>query len=469
MAEKFCDVAVIGAGTAGLAAERSARHNGAKTLLIDPEFIGTTCAHVGCMPSKLLIAAAHNAHEVAKSDIFGVKTGKVEIDGKAVMRRLRAERDKFTAATRKSFDRLPDGIMIRARACFTGLNSLALDNGDTISAKAIVIATGSSPFIPEPYQALGDVVLTSETIFEIDNLPESLAVVGGGTIGLELAQAMARLGVEVTLFERSDSIGSAGDEQITQDIHKVISRDLSLKLGVDVTPEKTSEGVRMRWTGASEGEQAYDKVLVAVGRPPNISGLNLKATGLVLNDKGLPEFDRQTMQCGDAPVFIAGDGNADVPLLHEASTEGAIAGRNAVAFPAVTSSRRTPFFSITFTDPPIAKLGIGPDETTVTGCASYEDQGRSKVEARADGHVRLYAEPKEGVLTGAVLFAPGADHMAHLLMLAIMHRVTASEMLEMPFYHPTLEEGLKSALRDICKATPVALPEDRDRSDPPGA
>lgn len=469
MVEQLCDVAIIGAGTAGLAAERSARHSGAKTLLIDPEFIGTTCAHVGCMPSKLLIAAAKNAHEVAKSEVFGVTTGEVKIDGKAVMQRLRAERDKFTAGTRKSFDRLPDGTMIRAKARFTGQTSLVLDNGDTISAKAIVIATGSSPLIPKPYQELGDLVLTSDTIFEIEDLPKSLAVVGGGTIGLELAQAMGRLGVDVTLFERSDSIGRAGDEQITQDIHKVISRDLTLKLGVDVTPEKVSNGVRMAWTGSSEGEQTFERVLVAVGRPPNISGLDLETTGLALDDKGMPEFDRRTMQCGDAPIFIVGDGNADVPLLHEASTEGAIAGRNAVAFPAVTTSRRTPFFSITFTDPPIAILGEGPEENTVIGCASYEDQGRSKVEARADGHVRLYAEPKEGILTGAVLFAPGADHMAHLLMLAIMHRITASEMLEMPFYHPTLEEGLKAALRDICKATPSSLPQDRDKNDPPGA
>ncbi|RKF18246.1 dihydrolipoyl dehydrogenase [Altericroceibacterium spongiae] len=468
MADHICDVAVIGAGTAGIAAERNARRHGAATLLIDPEFIGTTCASVGCMPSKLLIAAAENAYAAAQSDIFGIRTGDIAIDGKAVMQRLREERDKFTAGTRSRFEKLPRGTTIRARARFTAPTTLALDNGDTVSAKAVVIATGSSPMVPEPFAALGNDVLTSDTIFEIEDLPRSLAVIGGGTIGLELAQAMARLGVEVSLFDRAETLGKVQDQEILDALLDVLTRDMNVHLGVDVTPEKAAGGINISWKGKSTGHQLFEKVLVAVGRPPNLKDLDLAAAGVELDDRGRPLFDRTTMQCGEAPIFIAGDDNADAPLLHEAATEGAIAGRNAVAYPASIPSRRTPSFAITFTDPPLVLLGQEPGENTLTGFASYTDQGRAKVEARADGCIRLYAEPEEGVLTGAAMFAPGADHMAHLLMLAIMKRVSASQLLEMPFYHPTLEEGLRPALRDICGATPTPIPGDRDGREPPG-
>ena len=183
----------------------------------------------------------------------------------------------------------------------------------------------------------------------------------------------------------------------------------------------------------------------------------------------MPEFDRTTLQCGDAPVFMAGDANADAPVLHEASTEGSIAGRNAVAYPATDAPARAPSFAVTFTDPPMAVLGDPPGDDTVIGCASYTDQGRAKVEARAKGLVRLYATAGDGRLTGAELLCPGADHMAHLLAHAIQRGDTASDLLRLPFYHPTLEEGLKPALREICSTTPIDLPDDRDSGDAPGA
>ncbi|MXO66155.1 dihydrolipoyl dehydrogenase [Altericroceibacterium endophyticum] len=464
-----CDVAIIGAGTAGLAAERNARHNGATTRLIDPEFAGTVCASVGCMPSKLLIAAGDNAHNARKSDVFGVSTGDITIDGKAVMRRVREERDKFVAGTRHSIARLPDDVKIQAKARFISQTRLALDNGDEVQARTVVIATGSAPAIPEPFQGLGDLALTNQNIFEIEDLPRTLAVIGGGAIGLELAQAMARLGVEVSLFDRAETLGNAPSADVEASAGEVMGREIDLHLGVDVTATRDGDTARIDWSsGEDSGSAKFDRVLLALGRPPNVAELDLENADLELDDHGVPRFNRETMQCGDAPVFIAGDSNADVTLLHEASTEGAVAGRNAVAYPAIVSSCRTPFFAITFTDPPLAVIGDAGEESLI-GCASYEDQGRAKVEARADGCVRIFASAPHGTITGAALFAPGADHMAHLLMLAIMEGKTASELLEMPFYHPTLEEGLKPALRDICKVTPVPLPQDRDKGDPPGA
>jgi len=461
------DVAIIGAGTAGLAAERGARRAGARTLLIDEAFRGTLCANAGCMPSKLLIAAAGAAHRSRNTDVFGVKTGKVTVDGRAVMARLRHERDKFVAATRESFDDLPDGTCIKARARFTGPAELALDTGDTVRATAVIVATGSETVVPGPFESLGPLALSNESVFDLKDLPRSLAVIGGGAIGLELAQAMARLGVDTELFDRESSIGGAHHPDVRKSLERELGAEMPLHLGVDVTARRVGAQVRLSWTGASYGSRNFDRVLVATGRAPRIAGLCLEATGLELEETGLPRFDPDTLQCGDAPVFMAGDADACRPVLHEASDEGSVAGRNAVAYPAVRPAERTPAFTVTFTDPPLAVIGDPPGDETVTGGASYADQGRAKVEATAKGLVRLYADG-DGRLTGAELFCPGADHMAHLLAYAILRRDSASDLLGLPFYHPTLEEGLKSALRQICAQTPTELPTDRDSGNAPG-
>ncbi len=463
-----CDVAVIGAGTAGIAAERAARKAGASTLLIDPEFRGTLCANTGCMPSKLLIVAAHAAHAARHSNIFGVTTEAVVVDGAAVMNRLRQERDHFAAATRESFQDLPEGTAIIGKARFLVPGLLELQDGRRIQARTVVIATGSFPLIPEPFQDLGPRILTTETIFELPDLPSSLAVIGGGAIGLEVAQAMGRLGVAVTLFDTGTTLAKARCDKVHEALQTAVSRDVTLRLGCQTEAKAEEGGIRIRWSGAHEGEGIFSHVLVATGRPPNLEGLALDQSGLALDDHGTPLFNRQTLQCGDAPVFLAGDVDADVPFLHEASTEGAIAGHNAAIFPDVQPRSRSPEFAITFTDPPLASIGGAPQEGTICGRTDYSDQGRARVEARAEGILSIYAD-LQGRLIGADLCCPGAEHLSHLLAWGIQSGATASALLAMPFYHPTLEEGLKTALREICRQVSLPEPEGRDFGTPPGA
>lgn len=181
-ADLDCDVAVIGAGTAGLAAERAARRQGARTLLIDDRWAGTTCASVGCMPSKLLIVAGEAHHAVRRAGTFGIAVGSVSVDGAAVMARVRRERDQFVAATKEGFAKLPEGVAQQATARFVAPDRLQLSNGKTISARSVIIATGSYPLVPEPFDALGERALTNETIFELPDLPRSLAVIGTGPV-----------------------------------------------------------------------------------------------------------------------------------------------------------------------------------------------------------------------------------------------------------------------------------------------
>jgi len=465
-----CDVAVIGAGTAGLAAERAARRNGASTLLIDPHFSGTTCANVGCMPSKLLLAAAKQAEHVRRSDLFGIRVDGMTIDDAAVMRRVREERDRFAALTRKQIDKLDPSTRLTGRARFAGPTTLELDDGRRIEARAIVIATGSAPALPPPFEALGDRVLTNESLFELKQLPKRVAVVGTGSLGLEFAQALARLGVQVTLLGKETTLAKVRCPRVHRALLAILKRDMDVHLGVDVHPEQAAEGVRVRWSGkdAADGSVQVDYVVAALGRPPNLDDLALDKAQLALDKHGVPCHDRETMRCGDSAVFLAGDAAADLPLLHEASSDGAIAGRNAAAMPAKITVKRHVPLSITFTDPPVASIGQSEEEGAVTGTSDFDDQGRARVEGVNEGTLTLYAAAPEGKLIGADLVAPAGEHLAHLLAWAVETGCTASRLLELPFYHPTMEEGLKQALRSICAATPIALPADHDAGAPSG-
>jgi dihydrolipoamide dehydrogenase len=198
--------------------------------------------------------------------------------------------------------------------------------------------------------------------------------------------------------------------------------------------------------------ETFDYIIAATGRTPNVHNLGLEHTGIVLDAKGIPLYDRTTMQCGASAIFIAGDVNNDVPLLHEAADEGRIAGENAASYPDIRAGlRRTPL-AVVFTDPQIATVGARyaelPSSRYVTGIVSFEDQGRSRVMLRNRGLLHVYAEIGTGRLLGAEMTGPDAEHLAHLLAWAIQGKLTVHEALERPFYHPVVEEGLRTALRD---------------------
>jgi dihydrolipoamide dehydrogenase len=183
-----------------------------------------------------------------------------------------------------------------------------------------------------------------------------------------------------------------------------------------------------------------------------LQGLNVPSTGIPLDEHGIPHFDTTTLQCANAPIFMAGDVDGQRPVLHEASSQGAIAGRNAVMFPDVCPGKRAVPLSIMFTDPPLATIGAPPSDSTLVGVGSYADQGRAKIDACAAGVVRIYADGASGAITRAVLLGPGMDHIAHLFAWAVECRQTAADILKLPFYHPTLEEGLTHPLRQISES-----------------
>lgn len=459
-----CDVAVIGAGTAGLAAERKARDAGASTLIVDPEFSGTTCATVGCMPSKLLIAAATAAWQTRGADAFGLRTD-LKVDGPAVMRRLRALRDDFAAATRKSIDSIPLASRLIGHARFVDARTLAVGD-DRVRARAIVIATGARPNVPKMFDPVAAYVLTNETVFELADLPRSLAVIGGGPEGLELAQAMARLGVDVQVFDSGQSLAGLHTEDSVARIREILARDMPIHLGADLEVSNGREQAELRW---KDDSGSFDKVLVAAGRSPALEGLDLHLAGIPLDEHGTPTFDAETMQCGGSMIFIAGDANHDRAILHEATDEGTIAGANAASYPEIRRAERKLPLTMTFTHPAIATVGDMSNVVgRITATGSWSDQGRARVENEAEGFVTLHADREDGRLRGAFVFLHGGEHIAHYLSLAISMGMTASNMLDQPIYHPTLLEGLKAPLRKICEASGPTPPWSRSGGFQPG-
>jgi dihydrolipoamide dehydrogenase len=449
------DVAVIGAGTAGLAAYRAARAAGAATVLIEGGPYGTTCARVGCMPSKLLIAAAEAAHAALHAGSFGVRAEGVVIDGAAVMERVRRERDRFVGFVLDGVNAIQPSARLRGYARFTARDRLLVDDHTEVTFTRAVIATGSAPTIPAFLRALGDRVIVNDDVFEWRTLPRSIAVFGPGVVGLELGQALARLGVRVTMFGVGGGVGPFTDPVVRDYAAQTFAAELPLFADAkDVAVERKDDGVAITYRDV-DGKLvmiAVDYVIAATGRAPNLRSLDLPRAGVALDARGVPTFDRQTLQIDHSALFIAGDANADVPLLHEAADEGRIAGDNAARFPRVQPGARRSPLAIVFTDPQLATVGsrfaeLAPG-TFVTGAASFEDQGRSRVMLRNRGLLHVYADSTSGRLLGAELIGPDAEHLAHLIAWTHQLNLTVREVLELPFYHPVVAEGLRTALRD---------------------
>lgn len=461
---RHVDVAVIGAGTAGQNAFRQASKITKNIVIINDGFWTTTCATVGCMPSKLLIAAANRAHEAKYSDQFGIHS-EVRIDGKQVMARVQAERNRFANSVKKQVESWPADKKISGRA-HINKEGLIEVNDQIIKADKIIVATGSSPFIPSDWESkLGDTLLTSNTVFELSDLPLSMAVIGAGAIGLEIAQAMSRLGVAVTLFNHANRVAGLKDDAINKKAIDCLGGDLVMQLNTEVTDVGTiaNENGRLeafiKYTDKDDKQNLWEGeyVLVATGRRNNIEQLGIENLGVTLDDKNRPQnLDIHTGQIGELDAYIIGDANAHIPLLHVASDEGFSAG-NAVCKNNENAYIRAPAvpFSIIFCEPQITNVGMSLPEIEdsnleyVIGKVSFDNQGRSRVMGVNCGLLHIYSCKNTHTILGASMVGPDAEYIGHIIANAITNDLSVKNLLDMPFYHPTILEGLRTALRDV--------------------
>ena len=449
--KKEVDVAIIGAGSAGLYALSQVKKDTDSFLLINEGPYGTTCARVGCMPSKSLIRIAEYYHERAYFEKSGIHNSEqLTVSIPDVLKRVRKHRDILVEGNIKNITRLGDKVL-SGRAEFIDTHRLKVGD-DEIVAKKIIIATGSTPVVNPKWKAFKEHILTTDELFEQEDLPSTLGVLGLGVIGLELGQALSRLGIKVTAVHSKEFIGGLSDPEVNKNMLQLCEKEFDIWLGGGhAVLTKVEDKIKI---STDENEVLVDKVLVAIGRKPNLASLKLENLGIALDKRGMPRFDPQTMQVEDLPIYIAGDVNADRPLLHEAADEGRIAGHNVVK-DQKKFKRKVPL-AIVFTDPNIAFVGksykeIKDNSNILTASYDFKQQGRAFLINKNAGLCHLYVEKSEGKLVGAQMVAPGGEHLAHHLAWAMEQELTVYDMLALPFYHPTLEEGLYALLRDAVK------------------
>ncbi|HFA5824245.1 TPA: dihydrolipoyl dehydrogenase [Neisseria gonorrhoeae] len=454
------DIVVIGGGTAGMGAFRNARLHSDNVYLIENNVFGTTCARVGCMPSKLLIAAAEARHHALHTDPFGVHLDKdsIVVNGEEVMRRVKSERDRFVGFVVTDVEEWPADKRIMGSAKFIDEHTVQIDDHIQIAAKSFVIATGSRPVILPQWQSLGDRLIINDDVFSWDTLPKRVAVFGPGVIGLELGQALHRLGVKVEIFGLGGIIGGISDPVVSDEAKAVFGEELKLHLDAKTEVKLDADGnVEVHWEQDGEkGVFVAEYMLAAVGRRPNVDNIGLENINIDKDARGVPVADSLTMQTSIPHIFIAGDASNQLPLLHEAADQGKIAGDNAGRYPNIGSGLRRSTIGVVFTSPQIGFVGLKYAQVAaqyqadefVIGEVSFKNQGRSRVMLVNKGHMRLYAEKATGRFIGAEIVGPAAEHLAHLLAWAHQMKMTVPQMLDMPFYHPVIEEGLRTALRD---------------------
>ena len=366
------DTIIIGAGTAGLAALREVRKRTERYLIVNDGPWGTTCARVGCMPSKTLIEAANAFHRRHAFGEFGIRGADgLTADLPAVLQRVRALRDDFVAGAMQATDDL-GGASLSGRAVLLDAHTVDV-GGVRYHAESIIIATGSRPVVPEEWLAFGDRILTTDTLFEQPTLGPRVAVIGMGAIGVELSQALARLGLEVAAFTSGHTLGGLSDPTLNAELAALLKKEMVLHTHAKAELREVPGGIEVS-SGANR--VVVDHVIAAMGRTPNIEQLGLETLGEPLDEKGMPQVDRQTQQIGKLRVFLAGDANDDAALLHEGADEGHIAGMNALAAEPARFVRRAPL-AIVFCDPNVAVVGVPFSQLdpahTVVGAVDFDN------------------------------------------------------------------------------------------------
>lgn len=449
------DLIIIGAGTAGISAYKKARKHTNNLRIINDGAWDTTCARVGCMPSKILISTANQLHDAHHADRVGLNL-KIDADTSQVMQHVQTLRDRFTASVIKDVESWNPEHKISGQAKFINANTIDV-NGEQLQAKSFILAVGSSPNIDQDQKKiLSDRLITTDEVFELPYLPKRLAVIGSGVIAIELAVAMHQLGVDVTVFARSRKVGILSSAHLQMLAQAHFSQSLNILF--ETLPESMSrdgDGVTIEYQDQQGQSQSIkvDYVLSATGRSSLLSTLDLHKIDASFQDiKKLP-INHDSKQLGDYPLFVVGDAFSQNPIQHVAAYTGKHVVQNALNYPHIHALPKLSPLAIIFSNPQMAIAGQSKKELEqqhidfVTGIQSFEKQGRALTLGKNVGAIEVYIEKSSQRLLGAELFVESAEHLAHMLSWMIAEQVTLADILDRPYYHPTLEEGLRSALK----------------------
>jgi pyruvate/2-oxoglutarate dehydrogenase complex dihydrolipoamide dehydrogenase (E3) component len=446
MARIDADICVIGAGSAGLSVAAGASQLGARTVLIERGKMGGDCLNYGCIPSKSLIASAKAAAAWKRSAALGVGYQRPDIDGGAVQAHVQGVIEAIAPMDSEERFTALGVTVIRAEARFTGPGELRAGD-DVIRARRFVVATGSRPSVP-PIPGLADLpFLTNETIFEQSTIPERLLVIGGGPIGIELAQAHLRLGARVTVLEVARILPKDDPELVELLRGRLAAEGLALRDGVRIARmERDGAGVA---AVLESGERiAGSHVLVAAGRQPNIEVLALEKAGVKAGPRGI-EVDAR-LRTSNKRIYAMGDVAGGPQFTHVAGYHAGIVIRNALfRIPAKVDYSALPW--VTYADPELAHAGLGEtaarehhgDDVAILRWTFHEND-RAQTECETFGLIKVVAR-KNGRILGATILGAHAGELIPLWVLAIGQKLKVKAVASMIAPYPTLSEVSKRA------------------------
>jgi pyruvate/2-oxoglutarate dehydrogenase complex dihydrolipoamide dehydrogenase (E3) component len=476
MADRFdFDVVVAGGGSAGYAAGRTAAGLGARTAVIEGgREVAGLCILRGCMPSKTFLESAHRWHEIRRAAEFGLNVQPLDVDMPAIQARKQRLIDDF-ASYRENDLTHGKFTFIRGRAKFEDAHTLSVQGEDgaarKITGAAFIISTGSVIRCVEVPGLKETGYITSDDALMTEHLPVSLAVLGGGVIGVELGQFFARLGVKTTLLQRGDRLVRNYDEDVSRELQRAFAAEgIDVRTGTKlVKVEQAGKGKKITYEqGGTTHTLEAAEILCAMGRDPALDGLALDRAGVEVAKDGCLGLD-DTLATGVPHIFAAGDATGRHEVVHIAIQQGEWAARNAVRLvrgstePPVKADYRLKAL-VTFTEPEIALAGLSEAEAKeqkidyLTASYPFADHGKAMIMGETFGFVKLIAEKTRGEIIGAEIIGPHAADLIHEQIAVMNYHGTAAELAVMPHYHPTLAEIITYPAEEIAeklKKTPA--------------
>lgn len=444
------DLVVIGGGAAGLTAAGMGTNLGAKTILIEAEKLGGDCTWTGCVPSKALLKSAEIAHQARTASDYGVRTGSVKVDFAAVMERVRTLREEIYEEDDhpRNFEEM--GIDVQhGPARFVDAHTLRIEGEDgprTIRGSRFVIATGGHPWVP-PVEGLKDVpYLTNRTLFDLEEQPERLGIIGAGPIGTEMSQAFSRLGSEVIVFETLDRILHKDDEELARMLQDhLVEEGVRYRCGARVSRVSQHEDgtILVEAEGENSHRETVDALLVAVGRRPNLAGLGLDAAGVEYEDRGVSVDDR--CRTSQSHIYASGDVTGRYQFTHMSEHMSKVAVTNALLrWPMSIDAEHVPW--VTYTDPELAHVGATREELEERGASyrvyqfPYSRVDRAVTDGETTGLIKIFARSWNGKILGASVLGNRAGELISEYALAMRNGVSLRSIADT--IHPYPSYGL---------------------------
>ncbi len=446
------DLVSVGGGTGGLVTAAGAAYLGMDAAIIEKAALGGDCLWTGCVPSKALIASGRLARQMDRASALGLRQPEQRHDFRAVMERMRAARG--TVAHHDDPERFRDmGVAVHfGSARFLDPSTMEIEGVGTIRSKRFVIATGAVAAVP-PIPGLAEAgYWTYENVFDENELPDSIAILGGGPIGTEFAQVFARLGARVTILEVAPSILINEDPEVAAFMQDYLRAEgIDVQVGAAVVAVETKRGRKvLKMDGGKSA--AVDEIFVATGRRPFTDGLGLEAAG-VETVRGAIAVDPY-LRSSARTVWGVGDVTGAMQFTHVAEHMAKVALRNSV-LPARTKIRYDNVPRVTYTDPEIAHVGMSGAEAVANGGTAYtyqlDDLDRAIVDGTAVGFVKVTADRKGKVL-GATIVGHGAGDLIFPFVLARQHGLTLGKIAGTIFPYPTMVEGVKRASGEFMRS-----------------